>query len=225
MDQRERIADFEEGIRAAINGSLAALWTAIPGIVQSFNSEQGTVVVQPSINARVLTVNPTDSSKTIQKWVTLPQLLDVPVVFLGGGGIVATIPIANGYEALVIFASRCIDSWWQNGGIQNQAELRMHDLSDGFAIVGPRSLPKMIPGVSTTSAKLRTVDGTAYIELAAGGVVNIVAPGGVNINGATAVTGTLQATQEITAKGTHTVSAHTHGGVQTGGGTTGPPTG
>lgn len=225
MDQRERIADFQEGIRAAINGAFAGLWTAIPGIVQSFNSEQGTVVVQPSINARVLTVDPDDASQTTQKWVTLPQLLDVPVVFLGGGGFVATFPIANGDEALVIFASRCIDSWWQNGGIQNQAELRMHDLSDGFAIVGPRSLPKKIPGVSTTSAKLRTVDGTAYIELAAGGVINIVAPGGVNINGDVATVGAIGATKEITAKGTHTVSAHVHGGIQTGGGSTGLPTG
>lgn len=225
MDQRERIADFQEGIQAAINGKLASLWTAMPGIVRSFNPAQGTVVVQPAINARVLIVDPANASQTTQKWVSLPQLLDVPVVFLGGGGFVATFPIANGDEALVIFASRCIDSWWQNGGIQNQAELRMHDLSDGFAIVGPRSLPKMIPGLSTTSAKLRTVDGTAYIELAAGGVVNIVAPGGVNINGNVATTGTIGATQEITAKGTHTVSAHTHSGVQTGGGTTGPPTG
>ncbi len=59
----------------------------------------------------------------------------------------------------------------------------------------------------------------------AGHVVNIVAPGGVNINGNVSVTGTVTASAEVTANGGHTVSAHKHGGVQTGSGQTATPTG
>lgn len=225
MEQRERIGDYQEGIRSAIEGFLVNVWTALPGIVQSFDPGKMTLVVQPAIRAAVR------DSKGKQTWVELPLLLDVPVVFPAGGGFCLTLPIQQGDEVLVVFASRCMDAWWQSGGIQNQIEFRLHDLSDGFAIPGPRSVPNAFSGISTNTAQLRNLDGSAYIELAAGGVVNIVAPGGVNINGATAitgdvaVTGKIDATKEITAKGTHTVSAHIHGGVQSGGSNTAPPTG
>ncbi|MGC8050122.1 Gp138 family membrane-puncturing spike protein, partial [Salmonella enterica] len=76
-----------------------------------------------------------------------------------------TFPVAQGDECLVVFASRCIDSWWQSGGIQEQAELRMHDLSDGFAILGFRSQPRALSNISTTSAQLRSDDGATFIDL------------------------------------------------------------
>jgi uncharacterized protein involved in type VI secretion and phage assembly len=68
------------------------------------------------------------------------------------------------------------------------------------------------------------------ITLTATTAVNVVTPslaigaasGG---NCAVAVTGTITATGEITANGGHTVSAHKHGGVQTGSGQTATPTG
>jgi len=232
MDQKERIGNFEEGIRAALKGFQADLWTALPGIAQvnpntglCFDPAKMTVAVQPTIKAYVL------SSKGVQTWVALPLLIDVPVVFPCAGGFALTLPIQPGDEVLVIFASRCMDAWWQNGGVGIQAELRMHDKSDGFAIPGVRSKPNVLPNVSMATAQLRNLAGTAYIELEAGGVVNIVAPGGVNITGAlnvdgdVDVTGTVDATEEGTFNGGHTVSAHKHGGVQTGSGTTGTPTG
>lgn len=73
------------------------------------------------------------------------------------------------------------------GGVQNQVECRRHDLSDGFAIIGVWSQPRVIPGYSTGSAQLRNDAGSAYVELAGdtinivGGTVNIKA-GRVNIN-------------------------------------------
>src|SRR5690606_4330979 len=94
----------------------------------------------------------------------IPLLLDCPVVFPGGGGVTLTFPIKPGDEALVVLASRCIDSWWQLGGVQGQAEQRMHDLSDGFVLAGVRSQPRRFT-VDTEAAQLRTDDGTALIEL------------------------------------------------------------
>ncbi|MFW8450019.1 Gp138 family membrane-puncturing spike protein, partial [Klebsiella pneumoniae] len=64
--------------------------------------------------------------------VNLPLLVDVPVVFPRGGGCTLTFPVKPGDECLVIFADRCIDFWWQSGGIQEPVDERMHDLSDAF---------------------------------------------------------------------------------------------
>ena len=67
------------------------------------------------------------------------------------------------------------DSWiqssvhsWQRypqGGVQNQVECRRHDLSDGFAIIGVWSQPRVIPGYSTGSAQLRNDAGSAYVKI------------------------------------------------------------
>ncbi len=92
--------------------------------------------------------------------VNLPLLIHVPIIFPSGGGFLITFPLSEGDEVLVMFASRCIDAWWQSGGIQRPLEYRMHDLSDGFAIPGPRSLPNTVSDISTTDLQIRNDDGT-----------------------------------------------------------------
>ena len=163
MDPKERYNDPEEAFRTAVKGLLSGLWTALPGIINTVNATAMTVTVQPAIMAQQRLPD-----GTIQQ-IKLPLLLDVPIVFQGGGNFIATFPITAGDEALVVFSSRCIDSWWQSGNVQTQAELRMHDLSDGFAIIGPRSQPNVISGgLSTSKAQLRTLDGTTAISVESG---------------------------------------------------------
>jgi hypothetical protein len=228
MNQLERQNDFEESLRVAMRGMAVSMWGAMPGIVESYDPVQGTCRIQPTIKGRV------GSTAGTYSFVNLPLLVDVPVIYMGGGAFVATFPIQPGDEALVVFADRCIDSWWQNGGVQAPADSRMHDLSDGFALIGPRSLARSIPNVSATTAQLRTMDGTTYYELAAGGVANIVAPGGVNITGPVNITGAVSVTGAITSSGAVTatgegtfkeipVSTHIHTGVTSGGSNTGEP--
>lgn len=176
MLQNERIDDLEDSLRAVLAGFQANIWTAMPGIVQSYNAVKGTVVVQVAIKANILNLE-TGATTT----APLDPQVDVPVCYMGGGGFVATFPIQQGDTALVVFASRCIDAWWQSGKVSAQAESRMHSLSDGFAIVGPRSLANAIPNVSTSTVQLRSLDGSTYYEIAAGQVANIVAPGRVNV--------------------------------------------
>lgn len=216
MLQTERTNDFNEALRVAMENNQASLWTALPGIIQSFDTTKGTCKVQPAIKARVR------DARGNLSWVTLPLLVDVPVVFPSAGGFTITFPVQQGNECLVIFSSRCIDGWWQQGGVQVQAELRLHDLSDGFAILGPKSLPTVQAlgaPISPNTLQIRKDDGTAYIEMTATGAINIVAPGGVHVTGAVVASG------EGTFNGGHTVSAHVHGGVAAGAGTTNPPTG
>lgn len=150
---------------------------AEPGIIQAFDLKTQTVTVQLALREELTNLDGT------KKWVNLPLLLDVPIVIPHAGGYMLTMPISIGDECLVIFGDMCIDSWWSYGNIQNQIEKRRHDLSDGFAILGIYSQPKLIPNYSTTCTQLRSLDGASCISLSKK-EIDITAPI-VKINGVT----------------------------------------
>lgn len=216
MDRNQLLNDPETAQRYALSGLQARMWTAMPAIVIAVDLVKMTLQAQPAIKG-VQT-----SSDGTTKYVNLPPLVDVPICFPSAGGFTLTFPIKAGDEVLVIIASRCIDAWWQNGGLGIPMELRMHDLSDGFAIPGPKSLPNAIPAVSALNAQLRTDVGTTYIEITPAGLINLVSPTGIGILGNVVLTGTLTAVGEITANGIP-LSTHLHSGVTPGIGTSGPP--
>lgn len=157
------------------------LRVACPGIIRSFDPDEQTVTVQPAIREKRIDPEGTET------WVEIPELLDVPVVFPRAGGYCLTLPVRAGDECLVVFGDSCMDAWWQSGGVQNQIDCRRHDLSDGYAILGPWSQPRRVPGYSTNTAQLRNDSGSAYVEIA-GSTINIVGStinikgGRVNIN-------------------------------------------
>jgi hypothetical protein len=76
-----------------------------------------------------------------------------------------TFPIAANDECLLVFASRCIDFWWQSGGVQAAVDARQHDLTDAFCIPGPYSQANPIGNVSTSTAQLRSHDGSHFVEV------------------------------------------------------------
>lgn len=227
---------------------MSAMRVSIPGIIQSFDPDAVTAVIQPAIKG----VEHDASGAEVS--VNLPLLVDVPVIFPRGGGCTLTFPVSAGDECLVIFADRCIDFWWQSGGIQEPVDGRMHDLSDAFCIVGPQSQAKKISAISTTTAQLRTDDGAAFIELAAGHDVTVKTPGKLTasadggteitspeiiLNGNVTINGNLSqgmgdsggtatmhgpvtVTNDVTAGG-KSLMTHTHGGVEHGNDSTGGP--
>lgn len=85
----------------------------------------------------------------------IPELLDVPFFILGGGDFSMTFPVKEGDECLVVFADSCIDSWWQNGDVQNPIDERRHDLSDGFALVGFKSQKNRLENFSDEAFQIR----------------------------------------------------------------------
>ena len=158
MDRRERYIDPEEQLRIAMENQQSRMWTAMPGYVVSFDPVNMTCQVQVALT----TTLPQENGASVVK--PIPVLLDCPVCFPGGGGVTLTFPLVAGDECLVVFASRCIDAWWQQSGLQPQAEFRMHDLSDGFVIPGVKSQPNKFT-VSTTAAQLRSNDGQTAISI------------------------------------------------------------
>jgi len=204
MNRLDLLNDSEEAFRSAFDGRQVRMWTALPGIVTAVDFSKMTCSVQPAIQASV--VNEDGSSTR----VNLPLLLDVPIVFPSAGGFTITFPLAINDEVLVIFSSRCIDAWWQSGGVQRAMEARMHDLSDGFAIPGPKSVPNVIGSISSTALQIRNNAGTSYIEMGADGKIKLVSSAEVEIPNGLKV-------------GSISFGTHKHGGITVGSGTsTGP---
>lgn len=176
------------------------LRVAAPGIIQSVDFEHQTCTVQLAVRERL------NYDGDLQ-WTDIPVLPDVPFFIYSGGGYCVTLPIQPGDECLVIFGDNCMDAWWQSGGVQNQVEMRRHDLSDGFAVVGFRSQPNTVSGYSSGTAQIRNASGDACIEIS-GSTINIRASGGVNISGGTTID-------------SKNFLGHTHSGVESGGSNTG----
>jgi len=235
IDPRQRYEDPEQALRLALGAFQAALWTALPGIVKAYRTAPApTVDVQLAIGGAFALKDGTTQA------TAYPLLKYLPVVFPRGGHCTFTFPVAAGDECLVIFASRAIDAWWQNGaasGPQRPVESRMHDIQDGFALIGPFSQVTKLANVSSATAQLRSNDGEAYVELdPSGHIVNIVGPGGVNITGPVAISGAVTVSQTIAAQSTISSSVdvqaagislknHVHPGVASGSSNTGTPQG
>ncbi len=214
MDIRELVDDPEESLRAMLDGLQAKMWTALPCVINSVDFGKQTASLQPAIKSIVR--NPDGTTQAVD----LPLLSDVPLHFPSGGGSTMTFPVKEGDEALVIFSSRPADAWHQSGGVQAQIDARMHDLSDGFALVGFKSAPKALSNVSSTSTQLRSDDGQHVVDLnpstgltlSSGGVSIAISPSGVAFTGG-----------EITHNGKNIGDTHVHGGVRAGSSDTSTP--
>jgi len=196
----ERLAEEIEQSKREMDGFAFDLRVAAPGIIQSVDYARQTCTVRLAICERM-------NRGGVLEWAEIPLLPDVPFFVYSGGGYCLTLPIQPGDDCLVVFGDNCIDAWWQSGGVQNQAEKRRHDLSDGFALVGFRSQPSVVGGYSPDTAQLRNASGDASIEIS-GSTINIKAAGGVTISGGVVIDG-------------RSFLGHMHGGVMPGGGTTG----
>ncbi|TGC25274.1 Gp138 family membrane-puncturing spike protein [Escherichia sp. E1130] len=212
VSDQTRSGDLAETLKSERETTKNQIRVALPGIVQSFDPGTVTAVVQPAIRS----VETDNDGKRITN--NYPLLVDVPVVFPRGGGCTLTFPVKAGDECLVIFADRCIDFWWQSGGVQEPVDDRVHDLSDAFCIVGPQSQAQKIGGISTSGVELRSDDGETKLSLnPSSGAITGTAPGGFDLNGLKILPdGRLQLVDGSI------VDKHKHGGVQSGGSNTAP---
>ncbi len=215
MDRQERKPDPEEVLRRAFKAMQARLWAPLPAIVTKVDLTSMTLEAQPAIICDA----PQEDGTTIP--LPIPPVGDCPIIFPGGGGAFLEFPIAVGDEVLLIPCARSIDNWFSLGGVQPQSEKgRMHNLSDCVALCGLRSLPRKKTIDSTV--RLRNDANTAYIDFNPGtGAVNIVAPGGITLNGVTVdSSGLVTTANDVVAGGKH-LKTHTHNDPQ-GGVTAGP---
>jgi Phage protein Gp138 N-terminal domain/GpV Apex motif len=154
---------------------------------------------------------------------------NVPYLRIQGGANAVIIDPAVGDIGIALFASRDISSVKANKAPANPGSRRQFDMADAIYIGG------LLNGVPTQYVRF-SPDG---IEVQSETLVKIIAPdveiegdvkitGDVEIDGSTTTTGDIDADGTITADvnvigGGKSLNSHTHSGVTSGGGTSGPP--
>lgn len=149
------------------------------------------------------TVNATPAIKRIKTDDTeyvLPVIPSIPVQYPGNERYRITFPIQKGDEGLLIFCERDIGNFLSDGVISKPVVLRKHDLSDAIFVPTTISDVKRPSSTPADGLKLEDVLGNASIQLQGGNV---------NITGVLVINGVPYL-------------SHTHSGVQTGGGVSGP---
>jgi hypothetical protein len=113
------------------------------------DTHTATVAVVRAVNEKTIDCQPVITRVVDGESVELPVFVEVPPIFLQGGGSYTAHPIAVGDYCLLIFAERCFDRWYAGQDMLPPLEIRMHDYSDGFALVGinPLSTAITIPSV------------------------------------------------------------------------------
>ena len=120
--------------------------------VQSFNSQSQTVSATINYPKTFFNLNPDGTYTPVQ--VAYPQLVDVPVIVLGGGTCHLTFPITQGDQCLILCNDRNIDAWFQSGQNVPLTSSKTHSLSDGFALVGLNSLATSLANYDGSRAVL-----------------------------------------------------------------------
>ncbi|MCH8821326.1 hypothetical protein IID23_02260 [Patescibacteria group bacterium] len=243
-DPDSRIGTFEQLISIAITNRLKEVHTCLPGFIVSFNASSQLAEVQPAIKRLLIG----------DRIISIPKLINVPVVLVKAGDFTITLPITAGDECLLFFSERSIDTWIDFGEERKPNDIRMHDYSDCFALPCSTSKPSATTSFSTTDLEIRNLAGDTSIilkedkniEVNTPVKVTITAPntlidGNLEVTGTTKLDDTLEvdgvstlnADLGITGTSTATVdhlsagksgASHTHGGVTSGGSQTAPPT-
>lgn len=202
--------DLFQVITEIVRWQLAELNTAIPARVLGYDPETQQASVQPLLKRRL------KDGRVLSR----APITGVPVVFPAAGGGIITFPVEVGDTVLLIFSQRSIDRWVNSdGGEVDPLDNRMHAISDAIALPGLYTFPNAL---SSDPERVIIKFSGAQIALARDGSVEILAPGGLTVNGNVTVNGTITASGEIEGNGIE-LSTHTHSGVQTGGSNTGPP--
>ena len=199
------LSNIESLMKTIINQIFRNLNVCLPATVVTYNSEKNTVKLQPAIQDVL-------PDKTFR---TLPLLLNVPVLEIGGKNLSVKIPLQEGDTGIVIFCDRDITLFTQEKKNTQPNTLRKHDLADGIFI------PMRFGNAGATdNISIESADGSTKFE---------VTPNGISIKGNVSVEGTITATDEITGKDVKTdtgirLKTHKHLGVRSGNDTSGQPT-
>lgn len=148
-----RFDDSDERFEALSDDIRSRIRVSIPVRVEA-DSDGHTVRLQPLIKGQQRQPDGT------VKLVDLPIIDKGPINHHGGGGTTVTHAHRKGDEGLWVIADRSIDVWFDKGGIQFQADTRMHALSDGTYLPGVRNDPrKLDPAPNRRASETRSDDG------------------------------------------------------------------
>ncbi|HLV84237.1 MAG TPA: Gp138 family membrane-puncturing spike protein [Devosia sp.] len=116
-----------------------------------------TVARVTGVNATTINCQPVIARVVDGEAIRLPEFVEVPPIFLQGGGNYLAQPVAAGDYLLLIVCERSFDRWYYGRDGAPPAQVRMHDYSDGFALVGvnPATAAIEIPDAWTMTGTVR----------------------------------------------------------------------
>lgn len=144
--EQPTMTDLLEATKRNLSASINCIQV---GIIQSYDAASQTANIQIALK-KILEIA-ADGTRILQD---RPLLIKCPVVTLFGGASFLSMPIAAGDYCIVLFNDREIDQWYANGGTQAPVTYRLHDLSDGMAIVGIRSAQNPIVDYLASGVRL-----------------------------------------------------------------------
>lgn len=144
--------DLRELLRLAIEHELNEWHVALPGKIESYDTDTNLASVKPTVSRRFRgAAFPTEYPVIPRVPIVQPETTKARIVF----------PIEVGDPVLLVFADRSIVSWLDSDGlsVREAEDVRQHHLSDAFAILG---------GMPTRAARAPKFPGAVNIEVAEG---------------------------------------------------------
>lgn len=117
---------LSETIRQAIDYYMAHIHTCLPGEIHTYDAKTQKAAVKPLI--RQVFYN--------GKTISMPIVVNVPVIFPRSGKSGIKFPIATGDKVLLLFAESSMERWLSSGNEVDPGVNRRFDMSDGIAIPG-----------------------------------------------------------------------------------------
>lgn len=194
-----------EALMGLVKAQLLDVNTALPGIVVSYAN--GLAKIAPTVKKRF-------ADGDILDYPIIPNVRVCWPSFVGGtAGIKG--PVKPGDKCLLVFSQQAID---------NSDDRRMFDLQDAYAVMVDLGNINQV-GDSVNNDDLTMFFGEAHIRITPAGVLNINAPGGINIDSTTTTFNSSinHTTGSMTSLGKKVDGTHTHSGVQSGPSNTGAP--
>jgi len=202
-----------------------SLYTCIPAVVENTEKFETHQTIAVSI-----AINRTLPNRTFVKGAFLG---DIPVIFPSAGGGLLSFPIKKGDTVLVCFSKRNIEDWRAGDGSPISPRLQRHfSVADGIAIAGLyTSATNLNPDPDHVVLKFAGSNVTLYnngdVQVVAAGNLNAVAAGNIALTAVGDVS--IDAanvsinSSSLTHNGVSVGDTHVHGGVVSGGSTSGVP--
>lgn len=210
-----------ECLSGNFDAQMSNIYTSIPGSISAFDPVTQRAQVQIGVVVTDTGVNVTYEP---------PVIIDVPVSF-PGDAFLLEFAIEPGCEGMIHFSQRCIDAWKQTGGVANNPSMRMFHKQDAVFVPGIRSLTNTIESFSNDGIRLRNDVGDQYVWIKSDstivasngqGTFTLGSDGTINLNGVTIDKDGNMSVPSSLKVASKELANHTHGGVQSGGSSTGP---
>ncbi len=158
---------IQDVILEAIRARMVETHTALPGKVERFYPSDQTADVRIPLKRTKTSIEGVESTF---EW---PLLAHVPVWMPHAGAFHITLPVAVGDECLVLFLERDASKWLTSSFELAPETRRLHDVSDGIALIGLDSPQQKIASYNADDLEISNDAGTQSIILRANGDIEI----------------------------------------------------